>query len=59
MGKFPGCNVRFLRYRGEFEGTGENYNVEKDIPIEGPIPRLIVGGRRCIGVATQGFLYAG
>jgi len=43
MGKFPGCNVRFLRYRGEFEGTGENYNVEKDIPVEGPIPRLIVG----------------
>jgi ATP-dependent DNA helicase RecG len=39
--KFPGCNIRFLRYDGEAEGTGQRYNVEKDIPIEGPIPRLI------------------
>ena len=42
MLRFPGCNVRFLRYSGEIEGTGEHYNVVKDIPIEGPIPRLIV-----------------
>jgi ATP-dependent DNA helicase RecG len=40
--KFPGCNIRFLRYDGELEKTGEHYNVEKDIPIEGPIPQLIV-----------------
>ena len=41
MEKFPGCTVRFLRYDGEVERTGEQYNVEKDISIEGPIPTLI------------------
>jgi len=55
MGKFPGCNVRFLRYRGEFEGTGENYNVEKDIPIEGPIPRLIVGAAAALESQLRDF----
>ena len=55
MGKFPGCNVRFLRYRGEFEGTGENYNVEKDIPIEGPIPRLIVGAASALESQLRDF----
>ncbi len=40
-GLFPGCKVRFLRYQGEHEGTGEQYNVVKDEFIEGPIPTLI------------------
>jgi len=39
--KFPGCKVRFLRYDGEVEKTGEQYNVVKDISVEGPIPLLI------------------
>jgi len=38
---FPGCKIRFLRYEGTQEKTGEQYNVVKDIPIEGPIPHLI------------------
>lgn len=38
---FAGCKVRFLRYQGEHEGTGEQYNVVKDEFIEGPIPTLI------------------
>jgi ATP-dependent DNA helicase RecG len=42
MEKFPGCKITFLRYDGEYEGTGERYNVVKDIPIEGPLPKLIV-----------------
>ncbi len=42
MEKFPGCKISFLRYDGEHEGTGEGYNVVKDIPIEGALPRLIV-----------------
>lgn len=40
---FPGCSIRFLRYEGESEQTGENYNVIKDIWLEGCIPELIVG----------------
>jgi ATP-dependent DNA helicase RecG len=39
---FPGCSIRFLRYEGESEQTGENYNVIKDIWLEGCIPELIV-----------------
>ena len=59
MGKFPGCNVRFLRYRGEFEVTGENYNVEKDIPIEGSIPKLIVGSAAALESQLRDFTVLG
>ncbi len=38
---FPGCKVRFLRFDGEVEGTGENYNVVKSEFIEGPIYEVI------------------
>jgi len=39
--EFPGCKVRFLRFNGEREETGADYNVVKDLTIEGPIPILI------------------
>jgi len=38
---FPGCVVRFLRYEGETEETGGNYNVVKDVWIEGSLVDLI------------------
>ena len=39
---FPGCEVRFMRFDGEVERSGSNYNVVKRISIEGrPLPRLI------------------
>ena len=39
---FMGCKIRFLRFDGETEGTGEKWNSVKDITIDGdPIPRLI------------------
>lgn len=38
---FPGCKLRFLRFDGEHEGTGEKFNAVKDISIEGPVPILI------------------
>jgi len=38
---FPGCKIRFLRFDGEQEGTGEKFNAVKDIWIEGPVPHLI------------------
>jgi ATP-dependent DNA helicase RecG len=38
---FPGCFIRFLRYEGEHEGTGEKFNAVKDIWIEGNILRQI------------------
>jgi ATP-dependent DNA helicase RecG len=40
---FPGCKIRFLRFEGEIEGSGERWNPVKDVFIdEGPIPRQIV-----------------
>jgi len=38
---FPGCQIMFLRIDGEVELSGDQYNVIKRIPIEGPIPRLL------------------
>jgi len=38
---FPGCRVRFLRFDGDAEGTGEKFNAVKDIWVEGTIPSVI------------------
>jgi ATP-dependent DNA helicase RecG len=46
--KFPGCKIRFLRIDGEVERTGDQYNVIKDIWVEGPVPHLIVEGARVL-----------
>ena len=38
---FPGCQIRFLRFDGEFEKSGADYNAVKTIPVEGALPRLL------------------
>ncbi len=45
---FPGCFIRFLRFGGETEGTGEKFNAVKDIQIEGNIPSLIVQAEKVL-----------
>ena len=37
----PGCKIRFQRFEGEVERTGENYNAVKDEILEGTVPSLI------------------
>ena len=37
----PGCKVRFQRFAGDKENTGENYNAVKDEILEGTVPSLI------------------
>lgn len=37
----PGCRIRFLRFDGEVEGTGENWNAVKDLYVEGTIPEQL------------------
>ncbi|MDA0835497.1 MAG: hypothetical protein O2955_14215 [Planctomycetota bacterium] len=37
----PGCKIRFQRFEGEFERTGERYNAVKDEILEGTVPGLI------------------
>lgn len=39
--EFPGCKVRVLRYEGESEKSGTQYNVVKDHIVEGNIPTVI------------------
>jgi ATP-dependent DNA helicase RecG len=46
--KFPGCFIRFLRFDGETEGTGEKFNAVKDIHIDGNIPSMIVETARVL-----------
>ncbi len=37
----PGCKIRFQRFEGELEKTGERYNAVKDLFLEGTVPDLI------------------
>ena len=39
--KFPGCFIRFFRFEGETERTGEKFNAVKDLRLEGNIPKQI------------------
>lgn len=46
---FPGCKIRFLRFDGEHEGTGSDWNAVKDVWIDsGPIPRQIFEADRIL-----------
>ena len=47
----PGCRVRFFRFDGTHEKTGEDYNVIKSEWIEGPVPELIAN--TAIVIASQ------
>jgi ATP-dependent DNA helicase RecG len=39
---FPGCKIRFLRFDGDQEWSGERFNAVKDIWVENmPVPKLI------------------
>ena len=38
---FPGAKIRFFRFMGETEGSGDQWNAVKDHTIEGPIPYLL------------------
>jgi len=46
--EIPGCKIRFLRFDGKEEGTGERFNAVKDEWIEGTIPSLIVTAEKII-----------
>jgi ATP-dependent DNA helicase RecG len=47
-GEFPGCKIRFLRFDGEAEGTGDSFNAVKDETIEGNVPRQIIEAERLL-----------
>lgn len=39
--RFPGCRIRFLRFEGEHEGSGEKWNAVKDEFLDGTVPEQI------------------
>ena len=53
--KFPGCFIRFLRFDGETEGSGEKFNAVKDLHIYGNIPSLIVSTEQVLNDQLRDF----
>jgi len=51
----PGCRIRFFRFDGTQEKTGEDYNVIKSEWIEGPVPDLIVNAEKVISSQVREF----
>lgn len=52
---FPGCQIKFLRVAGEYELSGDKYNVIKTIPVEGPVPRLLERSAEVISSQLRDF----
>jgi ATP-dependent DNA helicase RecG len=55
----PGCRVRFFRYNGTAEKTGADYNVIKDIQIDGTVPELIQETAQVIEAQVREFVRLG
>lgn len=51
----PGCRIRFLRFDGETEGTGEKWNAVKDVWIDGPVPVLIQEAEKILSTQLRSF----
>lgn len=57
---FPGCRIRFFRFAGEEEGTGEKWNPQKDIWIDmGSLPRQIRDAEQVIDSQLRTFTRLG
>lgn len=52
---FPGCFIRFLRFDGETEGSGEKFNAVKDIDVYGNLPALIVSIEKVLDAQLRDF----
>lgn len=57
---FPGCRIRFFRFAGEEEGTGERWNPQKDEWIDiGGIPHQIRQAERILDSQLRTFTRLG
>jgi ATP-dependent DNA helicase RecG len=57
---FPGCRIRFFRFEGEEEGTGEKFTPQKDIWIDmGSIPYLVREAERVLDSQLRTFTRLG
>lgn len=53
--RFPGCFIRFLRFDGETERSGEKFNAVKDIHLYGNIPSLIASTEQVLNDQLRDF----
>ena len=55
----PGSRVRFLRFEGTEEKTGNQYNVVRDVYIDGPLPRIIHQAEQVVTSQIRNFTRLG
>jgi ATP-dependent DNA helicase RecG len=55
MLEIPGCKIRFLRFDGKEEHTGQKWNAVKDETIEGTVPHLIVQTAKILDAQLREF----
>jgi ATP-dependent DNA helicase RecG len=53
--EIPGCKIRFLRFDGKEEHTGQKWNAVKDETVEGPVPRIIVQTAKILDAQLREF----
>lgn len=51
----PGARLRFQRFEGDIEGTGQNYNLIRDIFIDGPLPIILRDAEQIISGQMRSF----
>lgn len=55
----PGARIRFMRFEGIEEMTGKQYNVVKDVYIDGPLPTAIQYAENVIATQIRDFTRLG
>ncbi len=55
----PGCKIRFLRFEGKVEKTGNDYNATKSFWIEGAVPELIQQAEKIVESQLREFMRLG
>lgn len=55
----PGARIRFQRFSGYNEGSGSNYNLIKDLFIDGPLPEVIQKADKAIAEQMRSFTRLG
>lgn len=53
----PSSYVRYVRYEGSVAGAGQNFNVTKDLRIEGNIPHVIDEVRKLLNASLDDYFF--
>ena len=55
----PGARLRFMRFEGTEEKSGQQYNVVRDVFIDGPLPRMIQEAEEVMSSQIRNFTRLG